>query len=85
MLYSSEFMGGDEGYGRFFSYMDLFVEPCWSWSGKRSRLLYLGWEGVGLCSFLLIGFWYKVPKNVVAARKAFLVTRVGLRYGSSTT
>jgi NADH-quinone oxidoreductase subunit L len=40
-------------------------------------LLYLGWEGVGLCSFLLIGFWYKEPANVRAANKAFLVTRVG--------
>ena len=40
-------------------------------------LLYLGWEGVGLCSYLLIGFWYKDPVNGYAARKAFIVTRVG--------
>ena len=40
-------------------------------------LLYLGWEGVGLCSFLLIGFWYQEKANVLAARKAFIVTRVG--------
>ena len=40
-------------------------------------LLYLGWEGVGLCSYLLIGFWYKDPQNGYAARKAFIVTRVG--------
>ena len=40
-------------------------------------LLYLGWEGVGLCSYLLIGFWYKNPDNGYAARKAFIVTRVG--------
>ena len=40
-------------------------------------LLYLGWEGVGLCSFLLIGFWYQEKENVLAARKAFIVTRVG--------
>ena len=40
-------------------------------------LLYLGWEGVGLCSYLLIGFWYKDPANVRAARKAFIVTRIG--------
>src|SRR5690606_4109484 len=40
-------------------------------------LLYLGWEGVGLCSYLLIGFWYKDPANGYAARKAFLITRVG--------
>ena len=39
--------------------------------------LYLGWEGVGLCSYLLIGFWYKDPANGRAARKAFIVTRVG--------
>ncbi len=40
-------------------------------------LLYLGWEGVGLCSFLLIGFWYKDPENGRSARKAFIVTRIG--------
>jgi NADH-quinone oxidoreductase subunit L len=40
-------------------------------------LLYLGWEGVGLCSFLLVGFWYREPANGQAARKAFIVTRVG--------
>ena len=40
-------------------------------------LLYLGWEGVGLCSYLLIGFWYRDPANGYAARKAFIVTRVG--------
>ena len=40
-------------------------------------LLYLGWEGVGLCSYLLIGFWYRDPANGLAARKAFIVTRVG--------
>ena len=40
-------------------------------------LMYLGWEGVGLCSYLLIGFWYKEPENGYAARKAFIVTRIG--------
>jgi NADH-quinone oxidoreductase subunit L len=78
MLYSSEFMSGDEGYSRFFAYMDLFVAAMLVLVLANDLVfLYLGWEGVGLCSFLLIGFWYKVPKNVVAARKAFLVTRVG--------
>src|SRR5690625_6648831 len=45
--------------------------------GDNLLLLYLGWEGVGMCSYLLIGFWYKNPSNGYAARKAFIVTRVG--------
>ncbi len=78
LLYSSEFMRGEEGYSRFFAYMDLFVGAMLVLVLSNDLVcMYLGWEGVGLCSFLLIGFWYKVPKNVAAARKAFLVTRVG--------
>ncbi len=78
LLYSSEFMRGEEGYGRFFAYMDLFVGAMLVLVLANDLVcMYLGWEGVGLCSFLLIGFWYKVPRNVAAARKAFLVTRVG--------
>ncbi len=77
-LYSTEFMKDEEGYSRFFAYMNLFVGSMLILvlSGDL-LLLYLGWEGVGLCSYLLIGFWYKDPKNGYAARKAFLITRVG--------
>jgi NADH-quinone oxidoreductase subunit L len=76
--YSTEFMAGDEGYSRFFAYMNLFVASMLVLLlGDNLLLLYLGWEGVGLCSYLLIGFWYTDPANGRAARKAFYVTRVG--------
>ena len=77
-LYSAEFMIDDEGYSRFFCYMNLFVASMITLLlGSNLLLLYLGWEGVGLCSYLLIGFWYTDPVNGRAARKAFIVTRVG--------
>jgi NADH-quinone oxidoreductase subunit L len=77
-LYSVEYMRDDEGYARFFTYMNLFVASMITLVlAKNLLLLYLGWEGVGLCSFLLIGFWYRDPANVRAASKAFIVTRVG--------
>ncbi len=77
-LYSSEFMAGDDGYSRFFAYMNLFVGSMLVLVlADNLLLLYLGWEGVGLCSYLLIGFWYKDPANGRAAMKAFIVTRVG--------
>jgi NADH-quinone oxidoreductase subunit L len=77
-LYSAEFMIQDEGYSRFFAYMNLFVGSMLTLVlADNLLLLYLGWEGVGLCSYLLIGFWYKDPANGRAARKAFIVTRIG--------
>jgi NADH-quinone oxidoreductase subunit L len=77
-LYSAEFMITEEGYSRFFAYMNLFVGSMLILVlADNLLLLYLGWEGVGLCSYLLIGFWYKDPANGSAARKAFIVTRVG--------
>jgi len=77
-LYSVEFMKDDEGFARFFAYMNLFVGSMLILVlADNLLLLYLGWEGVGLCSYLLIGFWYKDPANNYAARKAFIVTRVG--------
>src|ERR1700738_285524 len=77
-LYSVEYMRDDEGYARFFAYMNLFVASMITLVlANNLLLLYLGWEGVGLCSFLLIGFWYQDPANVRAAGKAFIVTRVG--------
>jgi NADH-quinone oxidoreductase subunit L len=78
LLYASEFMAGDEGYSRFFAYMDLFVAAMLLLLlASNLLLLYVGWEGVGLCSYLLVGFWYQDPANGYAARKAFIVTRVG--------
>jgi len=77
-LYSAEFMIEDEGYSRFFAYMNLFVASMITLLlADNLLLLMLGWEGVGLCSYLLIGFWYRDPANGRAARKAFIVTRVG--------
>jgi NADH-quinone oxidoreductase subunit L len=78
LLYAVDFMAGDEGYNRFFAYMDLFVAAMLVLVLAGDLLaLYVGWEGVGLCSYLLIGFWYQDPANGVAARKAFIVTRIG--------
>ncbi|MHB1162835.1 MAG: NADH-quinone oxidoreductase subunit L, partial [Chloroflexota bacterium] len=78
LLYSVEFMEGEEGYSRFFAYMDLFVGSMLTLVlGSNLLVLFLGWEGVGLCSYLLIGFWYREAANGRAARKAFVVTRVG--------
>ncbi len=77
-IYSTSFMAEDPGYGRFFAYMNLFVGSMLILVlADNLLLLYLGWEGVGLCSFLLIGFWYREPDNVRAALKAFFVTRIG--------
>lgn len=77
-VYSAEFMVHDEGYARFFAYLNLFVCSMLTLVlADNLVLMYLGWEGVGLCSYLLIGFWYTEEKNGYAARKAFIVTRVG--------
>ena len=77
-LFASWYMRGDEAYGRFFSYMNLFVAAMlFLVLGDNLLFLYFGWEGVGLASYLLIGFWYRDPANGAAARKAFVVTRVG--------
>ena len=79
-LYASEYMAHDvgTGYCRFFAAFNLFV---FSMSclvmGDNLILLYLGWEGVGLCSYLLIGYFYKKPSAVAAAKKAFIVNRIG--------
>jgi len=77
-LYSTRFMLDEEGYSRFFAYMNLFVGSMLILvMAENLLLLYLGWEGVGLCSYLLIGFWYTDPENGRSARKAFIVTRIG--------
>ena len=77
-LYAAEFMAEDAGYARFFAYMNLFVAAMLVLVlADNLLLLYLGWEGVGLGSYLLIGFWYENLANGYAARKAFVMTRIG--------
>ncbi|MGE5313718.1 MAG: NADH-quinone oxidoreductase subunit L [Acidobacteriota bacterium] len=77
-LYSTEYMEEDRDYARFFASMNLFIASMLLLVlGDNLLLLYFGWEGVGLCSYLLIGFWYEDEANGRAAMKAFIVTRVG--------
>lgn len=77
-LYSTDYMIEDEGYRRFFAYMNLFIASMLILVlADNLLLLYVGWEGVGLCSYLLIGFWHPEPENGAAAQKAFIVTRIG--------
>lgn len=77
-VYSAGFMQSDPGYARFFAYMNLFVSAMLVLVlADNLVLLYLGWEGVGLGSYLLIGFWYEDSGNGYAARKAFVMTRIG--------
>ncbi|NTW49364.1 MAG: NADH-quinone oxidoreductase subunit L [Chlorobiales bacterium] len=84
-LYSIGYMHGDEGFSRFFSYLNLFIFSMMNLIlAENMVLMFLGWEGVGLCSYLLIGFWYDRKFDGVgltwtgdAANKAFIVNRVG--------
>jgi NADH-quinone oxidoreductase subunit L len=77
-MFASWYMRGEEGYSRFFAYTNLFIASMVVLVlADNLLLLYLGWEGVGLCSYLLIGFYYTNPENGKAAMKAFIVTRVG--------
>ena len=78
LIYSTVYMRGEEGYRRFFAYMNLFLASMLILVLANDLLfLLVGWEGVGLSSYLLIGFWYREPANGAAARKAFITTRVG--------
>jgi NADH-quinone oxidoreductase subunit L len=77
-IYSTGYMHGDRGFARFFSYLNLFMFAMLTLvMAKSLPLLFVGWEGVGLCSYLLIGFWYKDIANAAAGKKAFVVNRVG--------
>jgi NADH-quinone oxidoreductase subunit L len=77
-IYSSGYMHGDRGYWRFYSYISLFVfSMTMLVSVSNYLLLYVFWEAVGLCSYLLIGFWYEKPAAAAAGKKAFLVNRIG--------
>ncbi|MFM8932492.1 MAG: NADH-quinone oxidoreductase subunit L, partial [Gemmataceae bacterium] len=78
VLFSSGYMHGDPGYPRYFAAVSLFVGAMNILVlANNLPLLFLGWEGVGVCSYLLIGFWFAKPEAAKAARKAFLVTRLG--------
>jgi len=78
IIYSIGYMRDDPGYWRFFAYVSLFVfSMIMLVSVSNFLLLYVFWEAVGLCSYLLIGFWYRKPAAAAAGKKAFLVNRVG--------
>src|SRR5207302_469034 len=77
-VYSVGYMDGDPGYARFFAYLNLFVfSMTMLVLAGNFLVLYVFWEAVGLCSYLLIGFWYERPAAAAAGKKAFIVNRVG--------
>ncbi|RYE81564.1 MAG: NADH-quinone oxidoreductase subunit L, partial [Myxococcales bacterium] len=77
-LYSSSYMWDDPGFYRFFAYLNLFIFSMLVLIlGDSLPMLFVGWEGVGLCSYLLIGFWFNEEKNASAGKKAFIANRVG--------
>ena len=77
-IYSTGYMKGDGGYYRFFAYLPLFLFTMLMLVLADNYLVvFFGWEGVGLCSYLLIGFWYKRRSASNAAKKAFIVNRIG--------
>jgi len=77
-VFAAGYMHGDPGYARFFASVSLFVfSMCMLVLAGNFLLLYVFWEGVGLCSYLLIGFWYQRPSAAAAAKKAFVVNRIG--------
>ena len=78
IIYSQGYMHGDPGYSRYFAFISLFSMSMLGLVLANSLLvLYIFWELVGLCSYLLIGFWYQKPEAAAAAKKAFIVTRFG--------
>ncbi len=77
-VYAAGYMAGDPGYPRFFAIVGLFVFSMTGLVLSANYLLtYVFWEGVGVCSYLLVGFWYQKPEAAAAAKKAFLVNRIG--------
>ncbi|MEE9270582.1 MAG: NADH-quinone oxidoreductase subunit L [Candidatus Krumholzibacteria bacterium] len=77
-IYSVGYMAKDRGFARYFAYLNLFMFSMLVLvMGKNLPMLFVGWEGVGLCSYLLIGFWYKDLLNAAAGKKAFIVNRIG--------
>lgn len=77
-LYSIGYMSHDKGFYKFFTYLNLFIfSMLLLVMGSNYLILFIGWEGVGLCSYLLIGFWYTNEEYGKAARKAFIMNRIG--------
>jgi NADH-quinone oxidoreductase subunit L len=77
-VYSVGYMHDDEGFGKFFAYMNLFIFfMLLLVMGASYVMMFIGWEGVGLCSYLLIGFWWKNRDYSAAANKAFIMNRIG--------
>ncbi|RYE16193.1 MAG: NADH-quinone oxidoreductase subunit L, partial [Sphingobacteriales bacterium] len=77
-LYSIGYMHHDKGFGKFFAYLNLFVFfMLLLVMGSNYLIMFIGWEGVGLCSYLLIGFWFTNPAYADAAKKAFVMNRIG--------
>ena len=77
-LYSTGYMAKDPSYPRFFAYLNLFIFSMLVLIlGDNLPVLFVGWEGVGLCSYLLIGFWFDDEKNAAAGKKAFITNRIG--------
>lgn len=77
-LYSVGYMKDDAGFGKFFAYLNLFIFfMLLLVMGANYLIMFIGWEGVGLCSYLLIGFWYTNPDYADAAKKAFIMNRIG--------
>jgi len=77
-VYSTGYMGHEKAYGRYFSYLNLFTFSMLTLVlADNFLLMFLGWEAVGLCSYLLIGFWYQRPAAAEAGKKAFVVNRIG--------
>ena len=77
-LYSMGYMAHDKSYSRFFAYLNLFLfSMILLVLGDNILMTFVGWEGVGLCSYLLIGFWYEEGANAAAGMKAFVVNRIG--------
>jgi NADH-quinone oxidoreductase subunit L len=77
-VYSTEYMGEDPSYPRFMTYLNLFTASMLILVlGSSLPVMFVGWEGVGLCSYLLIGFWWENPTYAAAGRKAFVVNRIG--------
>ena len=77
-VYSVGYMAEDASYARYFTYLNLFTLAMLTLvMADNLPLLFVGWEGVGLCSYLLIGFWFTVEANAIAGKKAFVVNRIG--------
>ena len=77
-IYSISYMHDDENLNKFFAYLNLFIFfMIMLVVGSNLLIMFIGWEGVGLCSYLLIGFWYKNQDYNDAAKKAFIMNRIG--------